>query len=208
MASSGDKYVLAIDMGTGSIKAALVSQRGEVVSSALRSIHTLMLPGGGAEQDPEEWWRAVIAAAGAVVAEAALPVDRIVALACTGQWAVTVAVDEGGAALGNAISWMDSRGAPYNRAIVGGWPRLKGYGLFKLMKWIRLTGGAPMLSGLDGLAHILYLKHRCPELYARAYKFLELMDYLNGRLHRAGRGGGRRHSRAGEAGGGLPSDRA
>ncbi|MFZ0888697.1 MAG: FGGY-family carbohydrate kinase [Candidatus Binataceae bacterium] len=182
MASSSDKYVLAIDMGTGSVKAALVSEHGEVVSSALRSIHTVMLPGGGAEQDPEEWWSAVVAAASAAVTEAALPADRIIAVACTGQWAVTVAVDEGGAALGNAISWMDSRGAPYNRAIVGGWPRLKGYSLFKLMKWIRFTGGAPMLSGFDGLGHILYLKHRCPELYARAYKFLEPMDYLNLRL--------------------------
>jgi xylulokinase len=37
-------------------------------------------------------------------------------------------------------------------------------------------------SGVDGLGHILYLKHERPEIYARTYKFLEPMDYLNLRL--------------------------
>ena len=63
MAPSADKYVLAIDMGSGSAKAVVVSSRGEIAGSGLRNIHTAILPGGGAEQDPDEWWSAVIAAA-------------------------------------------------------------------------------------------------------------------------------------------------
>jgi len=38
VASRGERLVLAIDMGSGSAKVALVSDRAEVVASALRPI--------------------------------------------------------------------------------------------------------------------------------------------------------------------------
>jgi xylulokinase len=176
------KYVLAIDMGSGSAKVALVSSTGDVVASALRHTSTKFMAGGAVEQDPEEWWRAVCDAAKEALAAARVPADQIIAIACTTQWAVTVPVDESGVAIGNAISWMDTRGAKHNRAISGGWPRVQGYGLFKLLKWLRYTGGAPVQSGVDGLGHILFIKHERPDVYARTYKFLEPMDYLNLRL--------------------------
>ena len=182
MTVAGNQYVLAIDMGSGSAKAALVSDRAEVAASGLRPIRTTFIAGGGAEQNPEEWWSAVIGAARSALAAAALAPAQIIAIACTTQWGVTVPVDAEGIALGNAISWMDTRGARYNRAVVDGWPRIKGYGLAKLIRWIRLTGGAPVQSGMDGLGHVLFLKHERPEIYARARVLLEPMDYLNLRL--------------------------
>ena len=48
------RYVLAIDLGSGGHKAAIVSDTGEVIAGAEESITTHMLPNGGAEQDPEE----------------------------------------------------------------------------------------------------------------------------------------------------------
>jgi xylulokinase len=182
MASASEKFVLAIDMGSGSAKAALVSSGGDVAGSGLRPISTIMLPGGGAEHDPAEWWSAATGAARDALARAAVAPDRVIAIVCTTQWSVTVPVDEHGVALANAISWMDSRGGPYNRAITGGILRVKGYDIFKLRKWIRLTGGAPVQSGVDGLGHLLFFKHARPEIYARTHAFLEPMDYLNLRL--------------------------
>ncbi len=176
------KYVLAIDMGSSSAKVAVVSSAGDVVASALRQTTTKIIAAGAVEHDPEEWWRAVCDAAKEAIAVSRVPVQQIIAVACTTLWAVTVAVDEGGVAIGNAISWMDTRGAKYNRAIAGGWPRVQGYGLFKLLKWLRFTGGAPVQSGVDGLGHILFIKNERPEVYARTFKFLEPMDYLNLRL--------------------------
>jgi xylulokinase len=66
--------------------------------------------------------------------------------------------------------------------MVSGWPSFQGYGLYKLWKWVRRTGGAPARSGKDSLAHILYLKREHPEIYSAAYKFLEPKDFLNQRL--------------------------
>lgn len=79
----------------------------------------------------------------------------------------------------NAITWMDSRGAAYARSITRGRVEVAGYGLDKVLKWVRLTGGIPTLSGKDSIAHILYIKNELPDVYANTYKFLEPKDYLN-----------------------------
>lgn len=182
MDSSSNRYVLAIDMGSGSVKAAVVSINAEVAASAIGQIPTHLLPGGGAEQDPAEWWSAVVEASRAAIANSGVPRERIAAVACTTQWAVTVPVDEAGNPLCNAISWMDSRGGRYNRALSRGWPMIQGYGAAKLLRWLRITGGVPVQSGADGLGHALFLKHERPEIYARAHKLLEPMDFLNLKL--------------------------
>ena len=171
-------HVLAIDMGTGTAKAAVVSRDGRVVGAAMRPITTHQLPGGGAEQDPHEWWSAVRDSAREAFNAALRP--TISAIRCTTQWAVTVPVDERGEPLSRAISWMDSRGAPHVRRVAGG--PLAGYAPLKLRRWISLTGGAPVLSGNDGLGHALFLKHERPDVYAAAHRLLEPADYLNLRM--------------------------
>src|ERR1700736_3449494 len=102
------RYVLAIDMGSSSVKAALVSSRGETAGIGLAGIDIILVPGGGAEHDPEQWWRAITSAVKGALAQAAVPAEEIVAVACTTQWAVTVPVDAQGNAIGNALSWMDT----------------------------------------------------------------------------------------------------
>jgi len=175
-------HILAIDMGSGSVKAAIISSRAELVASSLRQITTRLLGHNGAEHDPEEMWSAVKSAAQSAISQSHVPAEEIAAVVCTTQWAVTIPVDRSGTAVGNAISWMDTRGAPYNSRLVDGWPKIAGYNVARLIKWIRLTGGAPMLSGNDGLGHILFLKNEQPDIYHAAHRFLEPMDYINLRL--------------------------
>ncbi|HUY29334.1 MAG TPA: FGGY-family carbohydrate kinase [Candidatus Binataceae bacterium] len=182
MTTSDDRYVLAIDMGSGSAKAALVSNAAEIVASRLGAIRTIFRDDGGVEQDPGDYWSAVVSAARTTLGAAGIAPDRIIAVACTTQWAVTIPVDEAGQALMNAVSWMDTRGGKYNRALSAGWPRIQGYGLFKALKWVRLSGGAPVATGADGLGHIQFIRNERPDIYARTHKFLEPMDYLNLRL--------------------------
>lgn len=172
-------HVLAVDMGTGTAKAAVVARDGSVAGSGMRPIATTALPAGGAEQDPAEWWSAVCGAARDAVA-AAGPGAPVGAVRCTTQWATTVPVDADGRALGNAITWMDTRGGPHVRAVAGG--PLAGYHPLRLRRWLRLTGGAPVLGGVDGLGHALFLKHERPEVWAATSALLEPADYLNLRL--------------------------
>lgn len=176
------QYILSIDLGSGALKAALVSNTGTVVASGDERIKTYLLPNGGAEQDADQWWDAARRVVKKVIAQAGVHANKIVAVSCDSQWSVVVPVNEQGEPLMKAVHWLDSRGGPYNRQISSGFPRIQGYGLLKLFKWIRATGLAPTQSGVDSLGHVLYIKNEKPDIYKKTYKFLEPMDYLTARL--------------------------
>jgi xylulokinase len=180
--SNSTRYVLAIDLGSGGHKVALVADTGEVVAGADESVTTHLLPDGGAEQDPTQWWHGAKKAAKKVLRESNVPAEKIVAVSCDSQWSVAVPVDEHGDPLMRAVHWLDTRGGRYNRKITGGFPNIQGYGLFKLLKWIKYTGLAPTHSGVDSLGHILFIKNERPDIYKKTYKFLEPMDFLTARL--------------------------
>lgn len=175
-------YVLAVDLGSGGPKVALVAESGQVVAHSRGSIDTVQLPDGGAEQDPHQWWSVVTRAVREVLAQGAAPVDDVLAVSCTGQWSVTVPIDRGGQVLAPAVHWIDRRGACYVPEVTRGWPKIEGYGWWRLLHWLRLTAGVPTHSGADALAHILFLQRRRPEVYRQTWKFLEPVDYLNYRL--------------------------
>ncbi len=176
------KYILAIDLGTSGPKVAIVTTNGEVVDYEFEETRTYFFPGGGAEESPDEWWQAIMTAARRLLSKEKAAKDDIVAICCTSQWSGTVAVDEDGNPLMNAIIWLDSRGAKYIEQIAGGLITYEGYAVSKLTKWIRLTGGIPSNSGKDPIAHILYIKNEHPDVFDRTFKFLEPKDYLNLKL--------------------------
>jgi xylulokinase len=182
MTSKPNRYVLAIDLGSGGPKVGVVDEQGNILASAAERTRTLFLPGGGAEQDPNEWWQAVSTAAKKAIHASLASSESIQAVSCTTQWSVIVPVDQNGEALMNAVHWLDTRGAPYNQQVTRGFPSVEGYGLVKLIKWVQRSGFPPTLSGIDALGHILFIKSERPEIYARTDKFLEPMDYLNLRL--------------------------
>ena len=124
--------MLAVDLGTGGPKVALVSSSGRIVASSFEPVALRLLPGGGAEQDPEAWWSAVVSAARRVVADGGVAVDRIVGLGCTAQWSGTVAAAEDGTPLRPAVIWMDSRGSTAIRKQAGGVVNVLGYDVRKL----------------------------------------------------------------------------
>lgn len=175
-------HVLAIDHGTSGIKAALVSADGKVADFEFAPTPIHLLPGGGAEQDPDDWWNALLGAGGRLVRRGRVAASDVRAACVSSTFSSTVAVDRDGRVLGRALTWMDSRGAPYVRRAVGGFPSLLGYNLPRAFQWLSRTAGAPSLTGKDDAAHALYIQHAHPELYARTRFFLPSKDYLNLRL--------------------------
>lgn len=76
------RHILAIDLGSGGTKVAIVADTGAVVAGADETVTTFLLPDGGAEQDPEEWWRGAKKAAKKVIKESRVSPEDIVAVAC------------------------------------------------------------------------------------------------------------------------------
>ncbi|MHB1583521.1 MAG: xylulokinase [Acidimicrobiales bacterium] len=177
-----DTHVLAVDLGTGGPKAAVLSAAGTVKADGFAPVPLQLLPGGGAEQSPDDWWSAVVSASRQAIDRSGVAVERIVGVGCTAQWLGTVPVDGDGRPLGDAVIWMDSRGAPLVRRIVRGRVNVLGYDPVKVGSWIRRTGGAPSLSGKDPVGHILFLRAHRPDVYRATATFLEPVDYLNLRL--------------------------
>jgi len=176
------KYVLAVDHGTSGIKTSIVSMHGQILGSDFEKTPILFLPDGGAEQDPLDWWNALLTTSKRLVRKALVPAEDIVALCVSSTFSTTVALDRDGNHLDNSLTWMDSRGAPHVRRLMNGFPRVEGYGLTKLLKWIRKTAGCPSLSGKDDIAHVLFWKHERPEVYNKTHSFLPSKDYLNLKL--------------------------
>lgn len=183
MTARQNKYILAIDHGTSGMKSAIISVYGEIIDFEFEKTPIHFLPDGGAEQNPEDWWRALISTSRKLVQKkGGVPKEDIVAVSVSSTFSTTVAVDEKGRPLMNAITWMDSRGAPYVRQFMSGFPSVDGYNLFKIMKWLPITGGGPTLSGKDDIAHVLLVKNEFPEVYKNTRFFLPSKDYLNQRL--------------------------
>ncbi|MDR3649488.1 MAG: FGGY family carbohydrate kinase, partial [Acidimicrobiales bacterium] len=177
-----DEFVLAVDLGTGGPKVALVSPKGRIAASASEPVELRLLPGGGAEQDPSAWWGAVVAASRRVLELSSVLPSSVVGVGCTAQWSGTVAVDGDGVPLRPAVIWMDSRGSAAMQRQMRGQVSVLGYDVRKIQRWIRLTGGAPGRSGKDPTAHILWIRDVEPDVYRATFKFLEPVDWLNLRL--------------------------
>ena len=178
----GTEHVLAIDLGTGGPKAALVTPEGRIAAHEFEPTPILLLGDGGAEQDPDAWWGAITAAVRRLLAASDVAPEDIAAVSVTSQWSGTVAVDASGRHLHPAVIWMDSRGAPHVEELVTGRLNVAGYDPVKLRAWIQKTGGMPSHSGKDPIGHILWLRHEHPEVYAATHAFLEPCDYLNARI--------------------------
>lgn len=182
MTGAARRLVLSIDLGTSGCKAALFTMTGQCVGFDFTPVPLHLMPPGGAEQNPLDWWQAIVQSTRRLVSDPSVSAAEIAAMSVNTQWSGTVAVDRTGTPLMNAIIWLDTRGADPVNKVRRGLVNVDGYGVGKLLHWVRLAGGAPGRAGKDPLAHVLYIKTRLPHIYDQTYKFLEVKDYINLRL--------------------------
>src|SRR4051812_4934889 len=103
--SPSDPLMIAIDLGTSGPKIALVSLEGTILSSVTKPVSLIMTEDGGVEQDPDEWWKVIKDGLAEVLKKAPECAERVLSISCTAQWSGTVAVDENGRPLQNAMIW-------------------------------------------------------------------------------------------------------
>jgi xylulokinase len=171
--------ILTVDLGTSGPKVAVYNTNVQCIAHEFEEVPLYLYEHGGAEQKPHEWTNAITNCYKRLITKHGIDPKSIVAINCTAQWSGTVAVAENGEPLMDSVIWMDTRGAEYIKQLTHGPIRVEGYGIGKILKWVRLTGGGPTRSGKDAIAHILYIKGKLPEIYNKTYKFLEPKDYLN-----------------------------
>jgi xylulokinase len=156
--------ILGIDLGTGSVKAAVVAD-GRVLSKrscpyAVRSPHP-----GWAESDPEEWLAATIEVAEGVLGDQ--PADRV---GFSGQMHGVVLVDEALQPLRPAIIWADARSTAQAERMSA---TLTSEALSRL--------GSPAVAGFAATT-LAWLAENEPDVLGRARYALQPKDWLRARL--------------------------
>jgi xylulokinase len=171
---------LAIDLGTGGPKVALVSKDGTVICHQHRKVETVYLGKNGAVQNPDSWWTEILSAATELLATDSSLGKRISCVSCTGQWGSTVPVGFNNEPVADCILWMDTRGHKYSKNVLKGTLPLsiEGYGIKTILNFALKTAGAPSTEGNDPLGHYLLIKNEMPEIYEKTKVFLEPVDYL------------------------------
>jgi xylulokinase len=101
---------LSIDVGTGSVRAALVDGQGTIVAISAREHDQIVPEFGWAEQRPVDWWAGVVQAIRGALREVDGAAGSIAAVAACGQMHGTVLVDgKGQPTRDSAPLWNDKR---------------------------------------------------------------------------------------------------
>ncbi len=104
---------IGLDLGTTNVKALLVTPQGRVLARGAAPIPLHRRPDGAVEQEIEEIWNATQTAMRQVGSH---PRARDVrAIGVSSQGGAMQPLDAAGAPAGRVISWLDGRGAPYDR---------------------------------------------------------------------------------------------
>jgi len=101
---------LAVDVGTGSVRAALVDSRGFIAAFDNREHEQIVPRFGWSEQRPAEWWDGAIASIRGVLGKVPGAPARVAGVAVCGQMHGTVLLDEDGRLVREtAPLWNDKR---------------------------------------------------------------------------------------------------
>lgn len=112
------RYLLAIDQGTTSSRAALIGEDLRIVGVAQQEFTQHFPQPGWVEHDPEEIWSSVVKTINAVLAQTKIDPSAIAAIGITNQRETTVMWDRNsGVPIHHAIVWQCRRTAPMCEAL-------------------------------------------------------------------------------------------
>ena len=164
--------LLAIDVGTGSVRAALVDVRGPVLAFRAREHDQIVPAFGWAEQRPADWWDGAADSIRQVLDAVPDAARRVLAVAACGQMHGTVLLDANGALVLDSVQlWNDKRAAAEVAAFAAAhdidalWPQ---------------TANPPSVAW-PGFK-LQWLRRHQPEALDRAAVLLMPKDYVNFRL--------------------------
>lgn len=170
------RYLVAVDVGTGSARAGIFDGRGQVLGRSSFPIGMKVSGAHFAEHHSEDIWKAVCRAvkgardeAGVAPAEiAAIGFDATCSLVVRDSDGRPLSVADGGDAGWDTIAWLDHRAIAEAEELsaLGG-------------EMARHSGGT--ISPEMQMPKLLWLKRHLPDIWARAGMIFDLADFLTWR---------------------------
>lgn len=162
------KYVIAHDIGTGSVKTAIITTDGDIICSASESYPFFYPQPGWVEQKPDDYWNASVKSTRNVMKESGISPEEVLGIVFTTQAMGIIPIDAEGNVLRNNITWVDGRAEEQARWIMN---LVGGPAIFKKIVGIEITGK-------DVLPKLRWLKQKEPEVYREMDKVLDVNGYL------------------------------
>jgi sugar (pentulose or hexulose) kinase len=101
--------VIGVDIGTSSIKAAVITPLGESIGKGSEQVSVIRSKNGFSNQDMNSVWEAAASCIKKSMDEAHVSGDAIAAISCAGQGDGAWMLDKSGKPLGQAVLWNDTR---------------------------------------------------------------------------------------------------
>ena len=162
-------YILTLDAGTTGVKCAAFTREGKALGSRVEAYPTYYPAPGWSQQKPEEQLSASLRAIRGVTEQ--LPDAECAALVFSGTMNGCIPIDRSGLALHDNIIHSDLRAEPQTEGIRS---------LIPLADYYGETGNR--IDVHSGLPKYVWMKENAREIYDKAWKFVNIKDYLYGRL--------------------------
>jgi len=164
--------LLAIDIGTGSARAALVSLSGSILAFAAKEYEQIVPRFAWSQQRPQTWWDGVVFVIRQVLEAAPEAAERIGGIAACGQMHGTVLIDEYGELVVEEVPlWNDKR----TRELVARFQRDHDANALR-----PATANPPAVAW--PAFKLAWIKENAPKAYNAARTFLTPKDYVNFKL--------------------------
>jgi xylulokinase len=164
------KYLLGIDIGSSSIKTALLNvDTGEPAASAFSpsdEMPMISTQPGFAEQDPELWWNELINSLALLRKKHAFRGEDIAAIGISYQMHGLVCIDKNNKPVRNSIIWCDSRAVEI------------GNNAFKSLGESYCLSNLLNSPGNFTASKLKWVKDNEPEVFNRVHKILLPGDYI------------------------------
>ena len=164
------KYLLGIDIGSSSVKAALLqADSGKAVASAFSPSHEMEIISvkpGFAEQHPERWWEELVNATNMLRKKVSYQPDEIISIGISYQMHGLVCVDRNLQPLRPSIIWCDSRAVDF------------GNDAFEKMGEEFCLKNFLNSPGNFTASKLKWVKENEPEIYSKIYKIMLPGDYI------------------------------
>ena len=166
------KYAIGIDLGTSGVKAALLSQQGQIVGIRSAGYEPDFGSNGHVEQHPDVWWENTKTVLHKLMGDFPEAKGNVAALACSGQMHSSVFLDENMQVIRPAILWNDTRTTKQTKdiyAACGGEEKVLSYAYNRALEGFTLP-------------KILWLRENEPDHFAKVRKIVMPKDYINFKL--------------------------
>lgn len=166
------KYVAGIDAGTTGLKTIIFDLQGRAIGKDYEEYPCITPRVGWVEQDVYCLWNALCHTVKGAIANAGVDPKEIGSVGISSQGGTFFAIDENWEPLHNSIVWSDGRAVEEVQWIK------ENIGVEKYHK----ISGAPV-SGAWSYAKYKWVRDHQPELYEKAWKFVNAQEWL---LHKLG----------------------